>query len=194
MKRLSIVCIACLCLFTAQAQKGINFGVKAGVNFASLTGSDADGLKGLTSFHFGAVVHVPFGHMWAFQPELIYSGQGATSDATPKEKALLGYLTVPIIFQYVNASGFYAETGPEIGFLMSAKDKPESGSSTDIKDIFKSTDFLWGFGIGYRMKSGFGIGGRYNVGLSNILDASGSDMKNSVINLGVFYYFGGDKK
>jgi hypothetical protein len=193
MKRLLFLLIACGCLLTVQAQKhgNINFGIKAGLNLANLNGDDVSGSSMLATFHGGAMVHIPFGGMWAVQPELMFSGEGAKFDGG---KTALGYLNVPIMFQYVNPSGFYAETGPTIGFLMSAKDKEDGGTDTDIKDQLKSTDFLWGIGIGYKMKSGFGIGGRYNFGLSNIVDVSGTDVKNTVINLGVFYTFGGEKK
>jgi hypothetical protein len=175
----------------AASTQGITFGLKAGVNFADLGGNDADGLDMLVSFHGGALVHVPFGGMWALQPEVLFSGEGAKGDGG---KITLGYIRVPIMIQYVNPSGFYAEVGPHIGFLMSAKSKPDGGGDTDVKEFLKSTDFGVAFGLGYRMKNGFGFGGRYNLGLSNISDEADTDLKTSSINLGFFYMFGGEKK
>lgn len=208
MKKLLLFCTAIAAVITINAQIGIaslpkakkpyaeaastiSFGVKAGVNFADIGGSDADGLDMKVSFHAGAAVNIPFGGMWAVQPEALYSGEGAKGDGGKIE---LGYIRIPIMFQYVNPSGFYAETGPHIGFLLSAKTKFDDGSpDQDIKDFLKSTDFGWAVGLGFRTASGFGVGGRYNFGFSNISDESGVDLKTSTINLGVFYFFGSQK-
>src|SRR4051812_48514621 len=59
---------------------GIGFGIKAGANFADLGGDDAEGLDMLINFHGGALVHIPFGGMFAVQPEVLFSGEGAKAD------------------------------------------------------------------------------------------------------------------
>ncbi len=96
------------------------------------------------------------------------------------------------MFQY-RKSGFIGELGPQIGFLASAKVK-DSDVSVDVKDEFKSTSFAVNFGAGYQLESGLGFGLRYSLGLSNIIQESGSDAKTSVISLGLHYKFGGKSK
>tara|TARA_R110001583_G_scaffold22784_3_gene85049 strand:+ start:18984 stop:19154 length:171 start_codon:yes stop_codon:yes gene_type:complete len=51
----------------------VHFGIKAGVNFASLGGDDSDGLDGLTSILFGGVVDIGVTEKFSVQPELVYS-------------------------------------------------------------------------------------------------------------------------
>jgi hypothetical protein len=91
---------------------------------------------------------------------------------------------------WTSASGFFAQTGPQVGFLMSAKAKAD-GESVDVKEFFKKTDFSWGFGVGFASQSGFGVNGRFNAGLSKLDEAGEAKIKNSVIQVGVFYNLGG---
>jgi hypothetical protein len=44
-------------------------------------------------------------------------------------------------------------------------------------------------GISYLGFSGFGVDARYNIGLTNVLQASSPTAKNSVFQVGVFYLF-----
>lgn len=182
----------------AQDGKSLGFGVKAGANFANLSidpDDDEFDTEMKIGIHGGAFVNLPLGSTFAIQPELVYSAEGAKQGEDDFEFSYnLGYLNVPIMFQYT-ASGFYAETGPQIGFLMSAKAKVEfdgEEEEEDVKDDFESTNFSWGIGLGYRLPNGVGIGARYNLGLSNILKESGdTKLKSNVIQLGLSYTFGG---
>lgn len=90
------------------------------------------------------------------------------------------------------------EAGPQLGILVSAKEKYEenmggviTSSDEDVKDSFKSIDFGFNVGAGYDFTEHFGAGVRYNIGLSNIADAGESDFKlnNSVLSLSVGYKF-----
>ena len=59
--------------------------------------------------------------------------------------------------KYYVAEGFSLEAGPQIGFLMSAKMKAESGGDSeeiDVKDDLKSIDFGINFGAGYKLENG----------------------------------------
>ncbi len=175
---------------SAQTQ----FGLKAGANFATLTGDDADDAKMKVGLNVGAFARLPISETFKVQPELIYSLQGAKfEDEGEEAKFNTSYINVPVMLQYHTASGFFAETGPQVGFLATAKAKYED-VEVDIKDSFKSIDFSWGIGVGYQMASGFGVNARYNLGLSNIgeeFEGETANVKNSVIQVGVFYTLGG---
>ncbi|MBL7698010.1 MAG: PorT family protein [Chitinophagaceae bacterium] len=179
-------------LIVAQAQ--IKFGAKAGLNIAGLAGDDADDFKSKLGFNLGGFVEVPIAENFTVKPELMYSGQGAKFDDDDIDsKFALGYLNVPILGKYTSSSGFFGETGPQLGFLLSAKAKTDE-VDVDVKDNFKGIDFGWAFGIGYEMaESGFGVNARYNLGLSSIADDDDGDVsvKNSVFQIGVFKTFGG---
>jgi opacity protein-like surface antigen len=186
MKKLILVAAITAVGFASKAQ--VTFGVKAGLNIANLTG-DVSGTSSLTSFNAGGLVNIPISSMFSVQPEVVYSGEGAKFDGG---KDNLNYINIPVLFQY-NNSGFFGEVGPQIGLLTSAKEKPDSGPSTDIKDGLKSTNFSLVFGAGYKLTNGLGFNVRYNLGLSNIVDGSGGDVKSSVFQVGAFFAFGGAK-
>jgi hypothetical protein len=57
MKKLVVLFLSAGAFFTANAQ--VQFGVKAGANFATLAGSGADGAKTKVDFHGGAFAHIP---------------------------------------------------------------------------------------------------------------------------------------
>ena len=106
----------------------------------------------------------------------------------------MNYLNLPLLVQY-NASGFFAETGPQVGLLLSAKNKTEydgQEEETDVKDDMNSTSFAWAIGLGYRMPAGLGIGARYNLGLSNLAKDAEDDykIKSNVIQISLSYTLG----
>lgn len=207
MKKLVLVLIAGVSFAAAHAQ--IQFGVKAGANLSTFTGNDAQGASSLAGFNGGVYANIPIAKSFSFSPELIYSGKGAKYDATTYTSEFTvhaNYLDIPLLVKYTHSSGFNVETGPQVGFLLSAKAKSQ-GVSVDDKSAFKSTEFAWDFGIGYDLKSiPVGIEFRYNLGLSNIENTdnnsnSGSGnatstgtAHNSVFQLGLRYTLFGAKK
>jgi len=179
-----ILSLAIVAIATLGANAQVKFGVKAGLNIANITG-DVSGLSSITSFNAGGTVNIPIASEFSVQPELLYSGEGAKEGSG---KYHLNYINVPVMLQYHN-SGFVGELGPQIGFLASAKAK-SGGTSVDVKDQFKSTAFALAFGVGYQLQQGIGFGVRYNLGLSNIVDNSGSDKAHSsVFSVGASYTF-----
>ena len=185
MKKLLIVAVITAVGFTANAQ--VTFGVKAGLNLSNLKG-DGESLDSKAGFNAGGFATIPVSSMFAVQPELLFSVEGAKQDDV---KYNLNYINIPVMFQYRNA-GFVGELGPQIGILASAKAKLD-GESQDIKDGFKSTNFALVIGAGYQLTNGLGFGVRYNLGLSNIVDAEGADVKTSTFSVGASFAFGGKK-
>ncbi|MEJ2113203.1 MAG: porin family protein [Flavobacteriaceae bacterium] len=215
-KTFLIIAVVALC-FNLNAQssstsdEGIKFGIKAGVNFASITGDETDDLSGLTGFHFGAVLDISISEKFSVQPELLYSTQGAEykdSDAYDG-KFKLNYINIPVMAKYYVAEGFSIQAGPQIGFNTSAKDEykytgvdpgfSDDSGTDDIKDFVKGTDFGINFGLGYEMQTGLNFSARYCLGLSDINDLpdnidpgfSVGDIKNQngVFQISVGYMF-----
>ncbi len=184
-------------VFASQAQ--IRFGLKAGLNIYNFSGDDADGedFKSKIGFNAGGLVNIPISDNFSVQPELLYSVEGAKQeDGDDRANYNLNYVNIPVMLQFNSTSGFYAEAGPQIGFLTSAKLDYKIGGiegDEDIKESFKSTNFSLGIGAGYKMSSGFGVGARYNLGLGNILDATDADLKVGGFNICLIYQFGGSK-
>ncbi len=159
------------------------FGVKGGVNVANL-GGDADG-DAKVGFYGGVFMNAPIAANFSIQPEVLYSGQGSKyTESSQDYKTNLDYINVPVMFQYKATPEFYLEAGPQIGFLVSAKD-----AGIDIKDSVKSIDFGVGLGAGYYFYKGLGFTARYVAGFSDISESSSSSIKNNVFQAGLAYKF-----
>ncbi|MEO6220187.1 MAG: porin family protein [Ginsengibacter sp.] len=178
---------------TVNAQGRTNFGVKAGMTSANLkfSGFGANiSTDSKIGFYGGVFAEIGISENFAVQPELLYSLLGAkSSDATNgDDKINLSYVSVPVLAKYIK-DGLSIVLGPQIGFLVSAKEKT-SGSNEDVKDDFETTDISGVIGAGYTTISGFGFDARYQLGLSNIAkDSGGGKLKNNAFMFGVHYRF-----
>lgn len=193
MKKLLFFTAIVLFGFTYVSAQDINFGAKAGVNIATITGDDLDSFSSRTAFHLGFVAEIGITETFSFQPELLYSAQGSDYSEDSFEGSLkVDYLNLPLMAKFYVAEGFSLEAGPQVGFLLSAKDVYDDGED-DWKDITKGIDFGLNFGVGYKLESGLNFGARYNLGLSDLNDdpdsQADSAFKNSVIQAYVGFFF-----
>ena len=185
MKKLLMVLTGLLFSAGALIAQHTNFGIKAGINIASVEVDDGVDYDSKVGLHFGGLAHIHINRHFAVQPELVFSCQGGEDEGA---KLKLNYLNLPILGQYMINDGFRLQTGPQVGFMLSAKQK--IGDVTfEVDDVFNSVDFAWVFGAGYISRSGLGVDLRYNLGLSNISDDSDFEAKNRVFQVGLFYQF-----
>lgn len=185
----SMALAAFLITGTATAQH-VNIGIKAGLNSFNINNDNGASYDSKIGLNLGLIGHIHLSKQFAFQPELVYSGQGARyTTAGVESKINLDYINVPLLLQYMFDNGFRLQAGPQVGFLVSAKNKTNN-STIDIKDNLKSTDIALGMGIGYvKPSTGFGIDARYNLGLSNINETELVKSTNRGFQFGVFYLF-----
>jgi hypothetical protein len=192
MKKMLLLIVATISIVFANAQ--IQFGLKANYNLAGVMQSGPEpenGLKSKSGFSGGALALIPISAPFYLQPEIVYSGQGTDiSDNGFNASLNYNYLNIPVLAKYQSDMGLFGETGPQVGFLLSANAKGE-GQTVDMKDQTQSVDFSWAFGVGYKLHDmGLGFDIRYNLGLTNTLkDGGGESVKNSVFQFGVFYLF-----
>lgn len=178
----------------AQSTK---FGLKAGMTATNMKAKSS----GITlsfdtkiGFYAGAMAEIGVADNFAVQPELDYSLMGAKMNMDFGEGSMsstidLSYVSLPVLVKY-KSQGFSAFLGPQIGFLLSARQKAD-GDSEDIKDEFNSTDFSGVIGVGYTLSNGLGFDARYQQGFSNIAkdnEGEGS-LKNHGFSVGVHYFF-----
>jgi hypothetical protein len=196
-KKLILFLFVLCSTFCASAQ--VQFGVKAGFNISNLSTSGMTFASGASfsskaDFNGGVMASLPLFPSFYLQPELSYSGQGQ-SFSNPMANGTLNYdyLNLPVLFKYQHASGLFVETGPQIGFLLSAKEAASGHSTLDVTSGSQSIDFSWAFGFGYKLQAiPIGIDLRYNLGLTTIYKQSGvGTAKNSVFQFDLFYLFGG---
>ena len=193
MKKLFLICFICILTVTSCAPKIVPV---LGANFASVNGDDADSFDNRTGINGGVLVRTAASDQIDVETGLIYSQQGADySESMYSGKYKLDYLNIPVMARFNVGDGFILQAGPQIGFLMSAKDEydfdGESGEE-DVKEYLKGTDFGINLGAGYQFPGGFGIDATYNLGLTNIADSpdlSNVNWKHGVIQLRLSYAF-----
>ncbi|MCX2719983.1 porin family protein [Lentiprolixibacter aurantiacus] len=190
MRKLMLISLLSLFALTSYAQADVNFGARAGVNLATLSGDDSDFYDTRTAIYLGFMAEFGLTDMLALRPELNFSMQGAKISEGGEEADLkINYLNIPVMLKIGVTDGFYFEAGPQIGFLMSA-DVDFDGVEVDIKDEVKDIDFGGNIGLGYELENGLLFNARYNIGFTDLNedDTEGSN-QNSVISIGIGYMF-----
>lgn len=187
MKKASLLVLAMILFAVSNAQ--IRFGARGGLNISNIVGKSIEGWKSKAGIFIGGFAEIPVLSRFSVQPELNYSQEGGKWNDEDGGKTNLGYIKIPVLAKYTTPSGFYGETGPQIGFLLNAKDIYD-GDKNDIMEYLKKTEFSWAIGAGYYVTPQLGVHARYNAGLSSFYETE----KNSVFQVGVQYVFGRAKK
>lgn len=166
MKKILSAFLLALVFQAAGAQ--VSVAAKAGLNLASIGGKDTRDYSSKAGIYFGAQAGIPVTRQFQVLPELYFSTQGARwPDAG--EKSAWSYLQLPVLARYRHESGFFAEAGPQIGFLLSAHDTYD-GEKNDVKEFLSTTDFSLAFGAGYMVTEKLGLNLRYNASLSKFYE------------------------
>ncbi len=174
---------------TINAQH-VNLGVKGGLNLYNIHNDNGAEYDSKAGFHLGLLGHIHISKKFAIQPELVYSQQGAKYTTSGAEtKVDLGYVNIPVMFQYMFENGFRIEAGPQLGIMVNAESETNN-VEIDLNDNLAAIDFALGAGLGWiHTPSGFGVDARYNFGLTNINENSSVKASNRGFQLGVFYQF-----
>lgn len=176
MKKLFLMAIILIAGSTSMNAQGIDFGVKAGANFAKLDGEGFDG-DNLTSFHVGALVEINVFENFSVQPELMYSSQGTKVEGADDFK--LDYISVPVLAKfYLISDKLSLEAGPQFSFLV-------NDSAPDIIDQYeaKSFDFAAVGGLAFDLTNNIFLQARYVAGLTDT--SKEAKVTNQVIQLSV---------
>jgi len=172
MKKLFVMAVLLIAGSSSMNAQGIDFGVKAGANFAKLDGDGIDG-DNLTSFHVGALLEVNVFENFSVQPEVLYSSQGTKIE---DEDIKLDYLSVPVLAKfYLISDKLSIEAGPQFSFLV----------NDDVPEVFetKSFDFAAIGGLGFNVTNNVFVQARYVIGLTDTTEDA--EVTNKVIQLSV---------
>lgn len=180
MKHVNHLFVFCLLILSCSLRaQDTRFGIKAGLNLSVINNTINVGAKEKIGPHVGIYLESRLGKIVSFQPELVYSVQGCKTTLRTGEdngKIALNYLNLALPFRIYagqEMNGLYFSAGPQMGFLLSAKETYQTTGSSpgmreqDIKSDIHSLDLALGLGIGYQLKQGLNLGIRYNAGLSN---------------------------
>jgi hypothetical protein len=182
-RRIAATALAVVLLAAPSASaQTFQFGVKGGVNFATLSVEDGDSAF---DSRIGAVIG-GFVTWQAFswlelQPEVLFSSKGAkVEESGISSNLIVDYLEMPILARYSRPLSdnwrIYVAGGPTLGVRLRARATTEFSGGTeeiDIDDDVEQMDF--GVAVGGGVEVGrWMFDGRYTFGLSDI-DANASD-------------------
>lgn len=192
-----------LAAMTANAQeadntvkRGPSFGVKGGVNFATVTGDDFDSPDSRTSFHVGVLGEFPLADIFSLQVEALYSGQGFESDVDGelfggegKVEYQLDYINVPVLAKIYATKALSFEVGPQFSFKVNEEIDADADNDGGDLDVNEAKDFEFGVAAGLTIQTNMGIfaTGRYIYGLTDVIEDA--DVKNSVFQIGIGFKF-----
>lgn len=180
------------------------FGVRAGLNIASLTGEDdMDDYGSKLGFHVGAMMQYPMGGNFILQPELLYTMKGGTFDLEFLGKneitGTANYLEMPLLVKYnveMPSIKIQPYIGASIAYLLVAEienKKTVLGVTTtttdDVKDDMEALEAGLNLGADVIVMQNFMVGLRYNMGLTEIVKKD-TKFKNNVIMVNLGYLFG----
>lgn len=190
---LHLILICCGFCFAQGKKQGArpSFGIVGGVTGSTIGGDNGSYNGLLIGWQGGVLMFLDCGKPdhFVFGAEANVSSEGSKyDDVGVSGKVVLTYLNVPLVAQFRDPLGFYAEAGVQPGFLLSAKDK-YNGNSYDYKDNVNSFDFGIPLGIGYIYHKKLGINLRYIIGISDLNAADNAKDHNHVWALRLFYVF-----
>lgn len=180
---------------TAQSDKtGFDFGVRGGVNFATIANenSNLDSPDSRTSFYAGLVAELPLHERFSLQGEVFYSGQGFDRNIpviNEKVEYQADYIQVPLLAKFYLVEGLSISAGPQFGFKVNEEiDYQPNSDDGDINtDSLKTFDMQGTAGLEYKFDNGLFIQGRYSYGFSDLV--KDTSLHTSVFSAGLGYMF-----
>jgi hypothetical protein len=172
MKKIFMLALGLFVGSTAVNAQGIKFGIKGGLNISDIIKDDGNNnfdTKTKTGFNAGVTLEIPLIAGLAFTPEVLYAQKGYKLTYTTGEfTQTTNFIDVPILASFKLGSSFNIVAGPQVSFLLSTKNKFESGIGTveqtnveNDSDRFKKSLVGGVIGFRYDVNQKFDIHGRY---------------------------------
>ena len=176
MQSLKILLLSAFFLTVSHTVSAQSFGIRAGANFADISGTGLD-----TSARTGLFVGVNkemtiIKSLLFIQPEIQYSQEGFSTKNL--EDTNIDYISVPILAKVYVIKIFSFETGPQFGF-------PVSDNLEGVKTENVVTS--WAFGMNINLPLHLSITARYATSLTDVIVDKSS--KSQVFQIGAGFRF-----
>ena len=201
MKKIFILAAGLFIAGAANAQSPVRFGVKAGVNIANIIKDDGDNnfnTEGKTGFNAGVTADIPLTESVSFTPEVLFAQKGyKLTNNFGEYSQTTNFIDIPILASVRLAGPLDLVVGPQVSFLLSTKNKFETGygSVEDVNnnsDSFKKSLLGGVIGARYGLTENLDIHGRYALDFQKINENGNTntpEFKNQVWSFGLGYKF-----
>ncbi|HCY40343.1 MAG TPA: PorT family protein [Prolixibacteraceae bacterium] len=195
-KILFIMAVLLISGYTASSQsKGISFGLRGGVNFQNINGTDMNGdkleLDMVPRFNVGAVVDIPVAPDFYFETGLLYTTKGAKAKddflgLNMSAEYNLSYLELPLNFLYKPLLGkghLLLGFGPYVAYGLGGNSEyvinnvtseqkivysNEFASANPYDQEFKHLDYGGNLFFGYQLSNGISLQLNTQLGMAKI--------------------------
>jgi outer membrane immunogenic protein len=189
MKRCLIILVFCIhALFSiAQQQTGIMFGLGSGINIAGIRAHNLQ-LPGSPQTLVGVrgvlFAEIPMAEGFSLQPEFSFDQLGwQYHGEDPYSAGQIADVSISMQYLFVTAlpkytfpqTNFSVYIGPGYGFLLGATLTGYNNHTQNVKDVYKSGDFVGVMGMDYFLSMGIGLSARFTTGLSNLINEAEQD-------------------
>ncbi len=180
-KKLLLAVIMLFTISTAsiQAQNLLNFGIKAGANMSNVSGLADIQTSLKTGFTGGVSLELRPIDLIGISVDALYSADGFKTEPLQiggeqllAMDATLGFIDLPIMAKIYIWKGLSVNLGVMPSFVVSSKLKIGGG-----EEPFKTNTAAFSIpvGIAYHIGLGLSIEGRYNIALSDLNNAAGTN-------------------
>lgn len=181
MKYLKIIYLLIFVFSILNTVSAQGLGIRAGANFATVTGGDIPQVGGITSYYAGVYYQMSLvKDLLYLQPEIQYSSQGFSSSQSGKSVDYsMDYITVPILAKIYFLKLFSFEAGPQFGYNIS-----DSFDATDLNGVSVETfDPALALGFNINLPLRISLDFRYVYSFSEVIPNTSE--KNQVVQAGV---------
>jgi hypothetical protein len=165
MKRLFTL-LTIIVMSQVKAQ-GLDFGIKAGLNYANVSGiEDFNQRQGISA---GLFAGARLGDKLGFQIDALYSQQGAEVDQSISQvisEFNLDYISIPIVLKYYLTENVNIHAGPQLGILLNEETSVFNQTISAVEA--NTADWLGTIGVGLDLPLGLRAEARYSFGLSRV--------------------------
>lgn len=164
----------------AVAQQ-FNGGVLGGMTISKATGNPKAGGWKKVGMIMGGFINLEFTRHSALQMELEYIMKGASDNPdvskgkTDSYLLRLGYIEMPVLYQFKVIEKFSLETGPSVNFLLHSYERI-NGADNVIDPPYSNVGFSWNIGASFYLSDRLWLNIRANNSLINTRTRTVTDM------------------
>ncbi|MFA5330592.1 MAG: porin family protein [Prolixibacteraceae bacterium] len=174
---LTTIGLILMTLINTNAQN-LELGFKTGLGLANIhitnlpdSENNSDLFSQTPSYSLNGTLNFKSEGFWgfSFEPGFIKKGWISNKGNNNENKIQLQYLQLPILSDFYLSDKLYFSIGPEVNYLLNAKNKSDYGTQ-EITDLNKKFELSGAIGGAYKIFNNLDIGIRYSHGLTQISD------------------------
>ncbi|HEX5152520.1 MAG TPA: porin family protein [Parafilimonas sp.] len=194
------ICALCILPFCKKAQAQVTVGPEVGFTAAGLYDEESNVYAGI-NLHVGATAHLQVTDFLAVRPSLLYKTGTLVNGDYMDEKYSMNRISIPVPIMYShifdNSSTLFAGLGPNFMYNLSGKYKTGGESSKlefgSNEGQMKRFDMGLQLKGGYQFANGLSLSTFFNLGLSNLSNVPGDNVKTmDALGFSIGWMFGGN--